>query len=375
MTVRLGYSFWGFLGDNKEDEDGNVLSTPDGNATYSWSIVWEAMRRGWKVYPMQEDRDIHAVRRHGPDNFASFSRDKRTQVYEHLLDSRMEAPHFPELDVLLLEWRFPIPGRNTSEDRGTPGWQPDLSRQERLLEHYGFRTNGTKVILWDLDHKLTRDDEGWIPHAIFETAVNPRRLRYERTRVEPPFVVDDLLQHPTLPSDPDNMLAYVGSRYERDDVIDRYIGPFAHEHPGKVHFWGKWEGDCAERWPGVRFHGRITTAGFREAYGTALCCPLLAKQSYLDCGFITPRVWESILFGTIPIALSEMTGHGLYCDFVADPGMGYGPGYLSTCYVDERHRLREEAAHRLRFMDASNFVDRIEDVLNGTNRTPRAYLP
>ena len=32
--MRIGYSYWGFLGDRKYDDNGNLLSTPDGNAFY-----------------------------------------------------------------------------------------------------------------------------------------------------------------------------------------------------------------------------------------------------------------------------------------------------------------------------------------------------
>ena len=65
--MRLGYSYWGFLGDYKEDHLGNALSTPDGNASYSWSIIHEAQSRGHEVYLMQQDRDWPAYKRHGPD--------------------------------------------------------------------------------------------------------------------------------------------------------------------------------------------------------------------------------------------------------------------------------------------------------------------
>ena len=44
--MNVGYSYWGFLGDKKLDEKFNEVSTPDGNAFYSWSIIREIQKRG-----------------------------------------------------------------------------------------------------------------------------------------------------------------------------------------------------------------------------------------------------------------------------------------------------------------------------------------
>ena len=54
--MRIGYSYWGFLGDHKVF-GGREVSTPDGNSTYSWSIVHEALEHGHEVWMMQQDRD------------------------------------------------------------------------------------------------------------------------------------------------------------------------------------------------------------------------------------------------------------------------------------------------------------------------------
>jgi len=78
--MRLGYAYWGFLADRKI-EDGKEVSTPDGNAAYSWSILWEAQRRGWTTYLMQKDRDIECYIRHGKRSFTSFSWKKRYDAY------------------------------------------------------------------------------------------------------------------------------------------------------------------------------------------------------------------------------------------------------------------------------------------------------
>ncbi|MHB8407826.1 MAG: hypothetical protein ACYDHY_06885 [Acidiferrobacterales bacterium] len=363
--MRVGYSYWGFLGDHREDADGNVLSTPDGNATYSWAIIHELQKRGHTVFAMQQDRDRPATSRYGKENFSSFSTEKRSKAYQNMVQT--EGKTLPRLDLLLVEWRFPIPGRNTSEVRGKPEYQPDLDRQRDILAHYS--KTPCEIVLWDLDHKLNMQDElDYNISAILETSVTPVvGFGQERTRIEPPFVMADVLQFPTQDADPDQLLAYVGSRYERDEVIDRYVGPVQTRYPGRVHFYGNWTrepniSECKARWPGVQYHGRITPKDFGRAYAQAVACPLLAKESYLQTGFITPRPWEALLFGTIPVGLSEANGIGQYTNFVAGPhDLVDMVADMSSESLHTRHVWREELAHKLSFMDVKNFVNTLEE--------------
>lgn len=370
--MRIGYSYWGFLGDYKEDKDGNALSTPDGNAAYGWSLLWELQRRGHNLFLMQEDRDWPVFQRRGKFDFESFSQHKRSAGY--LLACRtlgefacFEAP-FPQLDMLLLEWRFPIPGRNTPQDKGSPLYQPDLERQTELLEYY--KDKGTKIVIWDLDHKLTFEDEERIkPYAILETSFAPRLQYTTRTRVEPPVVVDDLLQLTPQAVDPTRKLVYVGSRYERDDVIEEWIKPVSERWPQHVEFWGNWTREdnfatVKAKWPYIRYMDRITMKDFSKAYGTAVAVPLLAKRGYLETGFITPRIWEALLFGSIPVGLASHSGIDQYL-----PGhlIAQNPAHLGDLLEaltgispEERNDLRRKVVEKIRFMDVGNFVNTLE---------------
>ena len=371
--MRFGYAFHGFLGDYKV-EGGKEVSTPDGNAAYSWSILWEAQRRGWDTYLLQNDRGREGYEWHGADLFSSFSTEKRLDAYWKCESVRSSKPldELGDLDVVLIEWRWPIPGRNTEQDRETPEYQPDLDRQTQLLEH--FKERGTKVILWDLDHKLTLHDEVvWQPDAIFETAVNPRDFGSVRTRVEPPIVIGDLLQFEMLPAEPGRKIVYVGSRYERDEIIDRWITPVSVKSPFEVEFWGNWTREpglteCRQRWPWILYNDRITMKDFRSVYSTACSCPLLGKESYMECGFVTPRVWEALMFGTIPVGLSEHLGVEQYVgpSFVAQDAEHLGDivEWLSMIDVDDRERVRRDMVERLGFMDVSFFVNEIEKVVS-----------
>lgn len=368
--MRIGYSFWGFLGDYKEDDKGNALSTPDGNAAYGLFLVDAMIKAGHEVIFLQQDRDWTVFQRRGKHDFQSFSSELRFGAY---LKPTRDSEGFPDLDILLLEWRFPIPGRNTPDMAGKPGYQPDLQRQSDLLNHYG--DTGAKIIIWDLDYKLDEVSEAWIkPAAVLETAVSPRSGSAKRYRVEPPVSINNLLERAPRPLNTNKKLVYVGSRYERDDVIDEWIKPVSDRFPQQVEFYGNWtaEYNFAEvqaRWPNVKYCDRISMKDFDRAYGDAVACPLLAKRSYLANGFITPRIWEALIFGTIPIGFKSHNGieqylpAGLICSDASQ--LAETAAGLSVLSTSGRQAFREDVANRINFMDASNFVRVIEGVYNG----------
>ena len=70
--MRIGYSYWGFLGDRKYDDKGNILSTPDGNAFYSWSIINKFIEDGHQVIGIMPDRDEPGFRFEGVNLFSSW---------------------------------------------------------------------------------------------------------------------------------------------------------------------------------------------------------------------------------------------------------------------------------------------------------------
>jgi len=372
--MRIGYLFRGFLGDVKMDANGTEVSTPDGNATYSWSIEHECNRRGYKLIPLGPNLDAPAVIRLGDEAFAAFSQKKRLGVYERMLRSgwaKLSDKEFPELDMLLVEWRWPIPGRNTPDDVGAIGYQDDLERQRLALLHYSDA--GVPIVVWDLDHKLTDEDrdmwsDAGVGFHVIETSVKPGKFR---NRVEPPTIVADLLQHPIDERMSTHHFGYVGSRYERDETIDEWIKPITPQNTHRAKFWGKWEpaDGVKKRWPGITFAGRIGVKGFLEAYSRVSTVPLLAKKSYYETGFITPRSWEAILFGSIPVGLAGHHGIEQYVAHVArDPEdlLQYAKHVRSISPI-RRKVLREEAAHKLSQMDVRKFVDVLEALAVGTD--------
>lgn len=378
--MRVGYSYWGFISDYKL-EGGQHISAPDGNATYSWALIHALQEKGHEVWAMQKDRDREAFQWRGSKIFADFSQHERLWGYQ-----RMRQTHghlLPELDVLLVEWRFPIPGRNCSIDADHPGeitlpnpqakdsWmQVDLARQYQIIEHY--KAKGTKIVIWDLDHKLLPSEElRWQPDAILETSVQPKRQELVRSRVEFPVLVSHIMQFGEgAAANPKKMIAYVGSRYERDDVIEQYLKPISDDFPEAVHFYGNWTREpnlsqCKAMWPNVVYHDRITVTQFWDAYCDAVACPLLAKRSYFKTGFTTPRIWEALMFGTIPVGFSEHLGIADYTPHIAKSAESLKGilERLSRLNAHERYLERKRIVDMLGFMDASNFATALENVV------------
>jgi hypothetical protein len=329
---------------------------------------------------LQKDRDWTAFTRRGKYDFEAFSQDRR--FYSYLKCGRTvqgdEAwavgPDLPSLDLLFVEWRFPIPGRNTPDAKGKQGYQPDLERQDELLEHYG--KIGTPLAIWDLDHKLTEDDERRIlgrrsRAVVLETSMAPRQGLLPRVRVEPPVAIQDLRQLTPKAPNPNKKLVYVGSRYERDDIIEEWIRPVSDRFPRQVEFYGNWTAEynfneVRSKWPNVKYCDRITMKDFYSAYGDAVACPLLAKRGYLETGFITPRIWEALMFGTIPVGLATHNGIAQYLPphLIAQSPEHLGDivEQLGGMDVKTRGVIRDDVISRIKFMDASNFVSVLEKV-------------
>ena len=119
-------------------------------------------------------------------------------------------------------------------------------------------------------------------------------------------------------------------------------------------------------WPNIKYNGRITTKDFRKAYGDAVACPLLAKKSYLETGFITPRPWEALLFGTIPVGLSTHYGIENYvmreCIVKDADDLADTVEWLAGMNEGHRRFFREENIKLISHMDVKNFVDELEKV-------------
>lgn len=357
--MRVGYSFWGFLSDYKI-KNGKEISTPDGTAFYAWSIIHALLEAKHKVYRMMPDRDNEAIEKFGKVIFSSFAKEKRYNAYKSMING---WPN--DLDVLLMEWRFPIPGRNCKISKSHPNYQPDLDIQNRMLEKYV--NTRTRIIIFDLDYKITEEDEKKVnPYCILETSNKPKNTPSKRIPVDIPFDFEEIDTFKVKPANFLKHIAYIGNRYERDYMINKYLVPLKDLN---INLYGNWlesGRDSQERWPDFIYHDRISLKDFRKAYHDACVTILLSKVEYLKTGFMTARILESIFFGAIPIGLSEFYRIEKYLpEYLIIKGANEARRIINKSLVDYAWRIKVITKLRksLKIMDCRNFVKTIESVI------------
>lgn len=412
---RCGYSFWGFLGDRKYDAYGKLLSTPDGNAFYSWSIIMELQNRGYEVVQVMPDRDLYGTIYSGKALFESWAKDKRLEAYSKTIKIKYEKlfwlkgfvsrseirthaksqnvwqtmkkrvleiyeEYFGDIQFILHEYRMLIPGRNDIDSVFNEEWQPDYLIQECLFEYCCKEQK--RLILFDLDYKLDcsiyRDlRRRGCPAVIFELGTKWQRTYadiengVEIRKVYIPFDFDSIDYFDILSKEKRQQnLIYVGNRYERDWCIDKYIP----ENLNRCTIYGNWlEGDrdSAEVWSRLNFGRRLQTGDMASVYQDSLSTILLAKAEYCEYGFMTARIVESIFYGTVPFfieeygkdVIKEYAGH--YADFltvVSKEDVIYKIKCLRKNGGPQVKDIVGYLRNRLDFMDVKNFVDILLEV-------------
>lgn len=400
--MKIGYSFWGYLGDTKYDLQGNVASTPDGNAFYSWSIINKLQEEGHRVYSIMPDRDYSAFchkTENGKHLFDSWCKEQRQTSYGYmdniwgndsfirdgdysLIQSMVKnnqlygyIAHFlDEVDIVLHEWRMPIPGRNIAlSDEDYVDYQPDLDIQNCILKYFGEH-NDKKLIIFDLDYKLDVNELNKLQNGgnniyVFELGYKLNSKYPQCFHVEIPFDFRYINEFDlTRYKEPYINLVYVGNRYERDWCIDKYIPT---EIRG-VKVYGNWKEsgrDSEKRWPNIKFGNRAQTADMDSIYGNSKATILLAKKEYLENSFMTARILEAIFYGSVPLFIEE------YGKETIEKYAGKLVPYLTVkskadvidcVYALEDDDLRIKTIKYLRehlkFMDVENFVNKIYEV-------------
>jgi hypothetical protein len=267
-SLRIGYSFWGFLGPG-------IVDTPDGGRFWRRPIVDALIAAGHQLILLQANRD------------AAEAGDGLPYTWD---------PGFPDLDVLLAEWRWPLPGRNTTSC-GAQGHTCDLHRQTDLLCQYTAR--GTATVLWDTDRQIAVDDP--LRHlgnvAVCEPAILPSAGAECLLHPVPDTSLDAADPEALATARRDLALVYVGNQYDRDEQFDQFLAPAAAHFPHRVA--GKWP--RASRWPHVNFTGRCPFDEVQATYRSGLATVLLLPDRYARAGHMTQRLFEATLAGCLPL--------------------------------------------------------------------------
>ena len=373
---RIGYFFNGYLSDKLSEKSKDA---PCGNAWYSSSIIDELQSRGHEVYLLGIDKDKNEYKEYKSNIFNSFEKKKRISAYKNSKRVKWKFDKNGcvlkdklDFDLILLEWRFPIPGRNTKEDIKKEGFQYDLLMQEYLLNTYDC-----PIIIFDLDYKVTLEDEQRLKDKnviIFETAIKPVQNIIPRVSVDIPFWMNSrIIQNKEVSKYKD--VVYIGSRYERDRSIQENLISYSDKELFKVWFYGNWrkypdkynELYIDMNWKNIQYHNRIGHSEFKEIYSDSVCCPLLAKDEYYKNGFMTARIQECLYFGSIPIGFKEHYGIEKYLPenlIASDSDDFYDKvQQLKKLTIKERNLFRQQLWSNLEFMDVKYFVNEMLKVI------------
>jgi hypothetical protein len=273
--LRIGYSMWGFLGSG-------VLDTPDGSRAYRCGVLDALQAAGHQVVLLQADRD-------------------RLEAGLDLRDRYVFDDGLPDLDVVIFEWRWPLPGRNTTVC-GSDGHTCDLHRQQELLDHF-TRGRRTPTVIWDLDRQLPVDDPlRLLPQVrVAEYALNPTAGAVTVACPVPDSLLDNADpkelagRHRPLP------LVYVGNQYDRDAAFEKYFAPAAAAFEHRVA--GKWT--TTGLWPHVTFTGRCRFDEVAAIHASALATVLLLPDRYATVGHQTSRLFEAVVEGCLPLTPAD----------------------------------------------------------------------
>ncbi|MGQ4415594.1 hypothetical protein ACN6LA_000155 [Streptomyces sp. SAS_269] len=342
--VRIGYSLWGFLGNG-------VTDTPDGGRSHRRPFIDALIARGHDIVFLQADRDRLEA---GDDLGGAYTFDDGT----------------PGIDVLFLEWRWAITGRNTTVC-GTEGHTCDLHRQAQLINHYTVR-HRTPTVIWDKDRTL-RAESVWRRTAhtlVCEAALAP--TLGARSLLFP--VADHLIAQAdpaTLAARPrDLALGYVGNQYDRDEPFDRFFAPAAARVEHLVA--GKWT--KTDRWPDVHFVGRIPFEAAAGVYGRSLATVLMLPERYAAVGQMTQRIFEAVLAGCLPLVPADVRFADQFVpeELIVRSGRDVIErlSYLREIASTQQHAdLIAACVDRLRLFGLNKQVDTLESALHGLVQT------
>jgi hypothetical protein len=335
--VLIGYSFWGFLGHG-------ITDTPDGGRSHRRILIDGLIDRGHEIVFLQANGDL-------------------TKAGEDLTEAYRWDAGLPGVDVLFLEYRWPIPGRNTIAC-GTPGHTCDRHRQQQLLDRY--TAAGVPTVVWDKDRQLLDADPLRYARGVIvcEAALYPTPGAATLLFPVDDRAVDAADAVALTAGVRDIPLVYVGNQYDRDEAFEHYLAPVARTVPHVVA--GKWA--RTDRWPDVSFAGRIPFSHVEKLYQRALATVLLLPKRYASAGQMTQRLFESVLNGCLPLTPATIRDANRF----TPPALHVHDGAEAATRLDAlmqhagtaRHaELLDDCLRRLDIFRLSRQLDRLEDIL------------
>lgn len=284
-NLKIGYSAWGFLSDG-------IVDTPDGGRSHRHVLIDELICRGFKIYMLQKNRDLQEAGEDLSSNNLRF------------------VDGLPEIDVLFLEYRWQINGRNWNISKSSPIYTPDFDRQEEILRHYSER--GIPIFLWDKDQQFRPSIHPYLGEAnltIFEAALRPKD---GRTRLLFPVNSKKIMEAKSAvrfygKNPRHTEVIYIGNQYDRDSSLAKYYEALSAKYNIKAEIYGKWNN--TDEFRDVSFHGRVGYVEVESLYRDALATILIAPERYYRTGQYTQRLFEALWQLCVPIVPHEYNYH------------------------------------------------------------------
>ncbi len=287
LNFKIGYSAWGFLGDG-------IVDTPDGGRSHRPVLLQSLIQHGAKITMLQKNRDLDEA-----------GVDLSTQ------ELSFDDSGFPGIDMLFLEYRWPILGRNIDVSKNDPAYTPDLDRQRELIEYYNLQSK--PIFIWDKDQQLTQDHVdkiGLRNFTIFEPALHPKDGRTSLLFPISASYVDQLRE--SLISYDKNTktidLVYIGNQYDRDESFAKYYNETSKILAKPAEIYGKWT--RTESFPAVKFNKRIGYSEVQSVYERSFANIIVAPERYYKNGQYTQRIFESLRGFCLPLIPKEYAFSG-----------------------------------------------------------------
>ncbi len=308
--MRIGYSFWGFLGPG-------ITDTPDGGRSHRRTLIDGLTAAGHDIVFVQHNRDL-----------AEAGHDLR---HRYAWDDGL-----PDIDVLFLEWRWPIPGRNTTRC-GTPGHTCDLHRQDELVARYtlGHRVPtlcGTKTCNCRHVPRCARCPTSrsarlrWRPAPARSACCSPSPTTTWTGPIRRPW--------PRCPG------RCRWSTSGTSTTATRRSRRSSHPPlPGTAIAWpgSGADGGLAER----HFTGRCAFPEVRKLYESALTTVVLLPERYARAGQMTQRLFEAVLAGCLPVTPAALP----FASAFTPPALHAATGTQAADRITELQKIAGTARH------------------------------
>lgn len=290
---KIGWSCWGFLGNG-------IVDTPDGGRSHRYPLLKQLIMMGCTIIMLQKNRDLEEA----CDDFES--------VFLNFSDG------FPEIDVLFLEYRWPIPNRNVGISEDDITYTPDYNRQNVLIQYYSKKK--IPILIWDKDQKLNNDNLILQNDRVkvFEPCLFPKFNRQTLLFPLAPELIEQFITKRDVYSKEDRNigLVYIGNQYERDDSFYHFIDAPLGILKMKNCIYGNWTKydekykKNLENFENVTFMGRLGFDKVYEIYIQSFVTVLIAPDRYYERGQFTQRLFEAMSQLCIPLVPSRYKGVG-----------------------------------------------------------------